>query len=254
MDRGRVKTFVLCLLLAVNLTFLGILLADRAQTTRLDQTARAALIQTLEHMGFTMELDAIPDTQDQVLYRLIRNTGTETQVVNAILGNAIRTEEGGGIYHYASPLGHAQFHTGSFRFQFSVPIDPDPLFDFMQLTAREPVWAYDMLVYPLTIDNLPIFNGLIVFHIPDNQVQTITGPPLWGTPHRYSPDPLQDATTALVQLAGHLRDWSPATRFEHVEMGYFLTEGIGYLELRPVWIVTTDRGTFSVDRQSGVVR
>jgi len=254
MDRGRVKTFILCLLLAVNLTFLGILLIDRAQAARFDQNARVALIQTLDHMGFIIDIDAIPDTQDQVLYRLVRNTETESQVADAILGHATQTEEGGGIYHYASPRGYAQFHTGNFRFQFSVHTDPNPLFDLMHLTARDPVVTDEMRVYPLSIDDLPIFNGYVTFFFSDDQLQEITGPVLWGARTRYAPGPLQDAATALIYLAGYLRTWSTATQFEYMEPGYFLTEGMGYSELRPVWIVTTDGGTFSIDRQSGVVR
>ncbi|MCL2828830.1 MAG: hypothetical protein FWD99_08870 [Oscillospiraceae bacterium] len=254
MDKSRVKTFILFLLLAANLAFLGILLTDRVHTVRIDQGAKVALVQVLENMGFSMDVAAIPDTRDQAFYRLIRDIAAEVRVADSVLGNAARTEAGGGIYHYTSSQGYAQFRAGSFRFQLNTPADAQTMFDYLQLTAREPIWAADVLVYPLTIEDMLVFNGQVVFYYPDGQLREISGPALWGTRRRYASGPLQDVTTALIQLADHLRERGTVSRFEYMEMGYYLAEGIGYLELRPVWIVTTDGGAFSIDRQSGVVR
>jgi len=175
MDRARIKTFILLLLLAVNLVFLTILVVDWTNAARRSAEARADLITSLDRMGITLRDSAIPaETPQQMLF-------VERDLQEAYNGEP------------------------------TSPVSP----------------------------------GL---HTSDQFLED------WGTLRRYDAGPQLDVTTALIALAGYVQEDGAITLFTRVEMGYYLLEHPGYLELRPVWIVETDGGVFSIDRQSGEIR
>jgi len=263
MDRARLKTFVLLLLLTVNLIFLAFLVTDWAQTARQRSEIRAELIDALHRMGITMAYEAIPEEGPQTIYFIARDVAAERQVVAALLGDVSESDVGGGIYHYQSPQGQAQFRGGTFWIELADniyrPSDTGPL-----LVERMGLWAPtgsgdgSQLTHTLAIDRQRpdqlVINGQVTFHFVDGYVREISGTALWGTWQSYLAGQQQNAATALITLAGYLLNEGEVSRFERMEMGYYLLEGSGYLELRPAWIVITDGGIFSVDRQSGEVR
>jgi len=266
MDRARIKTFVLLLLLAANVTFLSFIVVDTMQTARMQSEARAELVATLAGMGIVIDYEQIPDSEAQMLYFITRDFLVEGRVAAAILGGSATVyDEGGGIFRFRSQegLGEGHIHAGAFRFFHLEAQDLDrddtgELLSLLELQAREPVMIEDgasmWLAYPLTLNGFPLINGRAVFLFVDGILEDISGTALWGDLSAYAGRPQVDVTTALISLAGHLRERSDVSRFETVEMGYDLVDGVGILELRPIWIVETDGGTFTVDRQNGDIR
>ena len=267
MDRARMKTFVLCLLLAVNLTFLSLLIADRLQEARLESAAKEELIQVLQTLGISLSYEAIPPTEEQAIYLLFRDIEAEGQVADRILIHPEARAEGGGIYHYFSAGGTAQFRTGSFHFDFGdYRLSPgenlqsvgDDMLERLGFQGHPFILRGDAqtgeITYIPTIDGFLVMGSQVVLRFSYGNLQEVSGPSLWGTRQRFAAGEQMDVTTALVRLAGHLYGRDPApSQFASVQMGYYLLEGAGYLELRPVWIVNTDGGLFSVDRQSGEI-
>ena len=263
MDRGRMKTFVLCLLLAVNLTFLGLIIADRLQAARLESEAREELVHVLYGLGISLSYDAIPNAGEQALYLLTRDIEAERQVAARVLQEPDERDEGGGIYHYFSDIGTAQFRAGSFRFDFAdyavsagegIPETGFQMLRLLDLQVRRGVLQGDELSYILTFEGLDVVGAAVHFTFSGGYLQEITGPSLWGASQRFSAGEQVDVATALMRLAGYLQGEGAASRFAAVRMGYYLLEGPFYLAFRPVWIVETDTGVFSIDRQTGEIR
>jgi len=258
MDRGRIKTTLLLLLLTVNLVFLGIIVTDRVEAARLESEARTALTEALARMGIAVAYGAIPREEAQPRYFIGRDVDAEREVATALLGEPEARDEGGGIYHYQSPLGQAQFRGGTFWLAFQGQsysvLETGALVERMGLTDNAGTGDDVYRTYSLRIEGRRVQNGQVTFHFADGYVRELGGSALWGARQGYAAGPQQDVATALIILAGYLREIDTVSRFERVEMGYYLLEGPGYLELRPVWLVETDVGIFSVDRQSGEVR
>ena len=265
MDRARLKTFILLLLILTNLTFLSLLGIDALQRTRQESETRTVLVSTLTGMGVSITYDQLPASDEQALYFLSRNLETEARIAQALLGDTVHAhDEGGGIWHYQSgeSRGEALFRSGAFRFQIdSQHLTQDAIGNLLgrlELRTRgQTTPEADSAVrhsYTLLHGIYPIVNGQVAFVFSEGYLQEITGTALWGEVQRYLGGAQQDVTTALISLAGHLAAEGGVSRFESVEMGYYLSEGTGLLELRPVWIIQTDNGIFSVDRQSGEIR
>jgi len=265
MDRARLKTFVLLLLVLVNLAFLGLIALDAMQTRRLEREMREELVWALRGMEISAEESQIPQSEEQALYFLSRDPLAEARIAGNLLGHAEGTDEGGGVFRYVSldeGRGEAEFRSGSFHFwleesHFGEDAIED-LLNRLELTARSPIVTEDggdtRRTYSLLLHGLPVVNGEVTFLFVSGMLQEVFGTALWGSTQRYAGSPQVDVTTALISLAGHLLETADVSRFESVEMGYYLLEETGLLELRPVWIVRTDGGTFSVDRQSGEIR
>lgn len=265
MDRARLKTFILVLLLLINLTFLGLIAIDVMQTARLQSEVRAELVRVLDGMGISIDESRIPHGEEQEPYFLSRDIALERRIAAAVLGGyATETDEGGGIFRYVGygGVGEGEIRSGFFRFQMrDKQLGEDAsgrLLEQLELRASSPI-SYALpdgtvRIYTLLEGGRPIINAQVSFTFSDGYLQEVAGTALWGDAQRYAGRPQLDATTALISLAGHLLETGGVTRFESVEMGYYLLEGAGVLELRPVWIVQTDAGTFSIDRQSGEIR
>ena len=264
MDRARIKTFLLLLLLAVNLVFLALIVTDRIQEARLQSETRTELVQALERLGIDIDYAAIPDCEPQPVIFIERDTQAEDAAATAILGGPAQgIHEGGGIYRWTGTYGEGETRQASFWFALARELS-DTEADFQRLLEAMDVTVRQMeLVIPgnnwevtfvLTEDGLPVMGSQITFSGFANMLFEVSGTALWGERQRYAAGPQLDVTTALIALAGHLQETHTATRFERVEMGYDLLEGPGYLTLRPIWIVATDGGTFLVDRQSGEIR
>jgi len=265
MDRARLKTFVLLLLILVNLTFLGLIAIDAIQTMRLEREMRTELVWALRGMDISIEESQILQSEEQALYFLSRDPIAEARIAANLLGQAEGVDEGGGVFRYAGleeGRGEGEFRSGSFHFQLGdQQLGEDyieGLLNQLELTARSPIiteeGADTWRTYTLLLHGLPLVNGEVTFLFSSGMLQEVFGTSLWGSTQRYAGSPQVDVTTALISLGGHLLETAEVSRFEAVEMGYYLLEEAGVLELRPVWIIRTDGGTFSVDRQSGEIR
>jgi len=269
MDRARLKTFVLLLLVLVNLTFLSFIVIDVISSMQRHAEARTELVRVLGEMGIAIDESQIPQSEEQALTFLSRDLMAEGRIAASVLGgSASASDEGGGIFRYESlyGLGEGEIRSGTFRFQLAeqeIALEgSEILLNRLELSAREPhIFAekgYNRIthVYPLTFNDSLVANGQVTFTFcfMDGMLEEVAGTALWGSTQRYTASPQFDVTTALISLAGHLLEGDGVSRFESVEMGYYLLEGTGHLELRPVWIVETDMGAFSIDRQSGEIR
>jgi len=265
MDRAKLKTFVLLLLVLVNLTFLGLIAADALQTMRLQREVREELVWALRGMEISIEESQIPLSEEQALYFLSRDPIAEARIAANLLGHAEGVDGDSGVLRFVGledGRGMGEFRSGSFHFwledQNLGEESISALLAQMELTTRDSLITEDSAgirqTYSLLLHGLPVVNGEVTFLFSYGILQEISGTALWGSTQRYAGSPQVDVTTALISLAGHLIERADVSRFESVEMGYYLLEETGLLELRPVWVVRTDGGTFSIDRQSGEIR
>jgi len=257
------------LLVLINLTFLGLIAIDAIQMARLQSEMRTELVRTLEGMGVSIDESQIPRDEEQAPYFLSRDILTEGRIAVAVLGGqATTSDEGGGIFRYLGQTGYGEgeIRSGTFRFQVGAQElgeeSSGQIIRQLELSVRDSQFDASKLdnwmtyVYPLTFNNVLVVNGHLTFTfcVDAGMLEEISGTALWGSSQRNAGSPQLDVTTALISLAGHLLEIGGVSRFESVETGYYLLEGTGLLELRPVWVVQTDAGTFSIDRQSGEIR
>jgi len=257
------------LLALINLTFLGLIAIDAMQMAQLQSEVRAELVRALEGMGISVDEAQIPREEEQAFYFLSRDILAEGHIAASVLGgNASVSDEGGGIFRYLGQEGYGEgeIRSGAFRFQLEGQSlseeDTGQVLRRLELTTRDPRIFVEKgdnrmaHVYPLTFSNALVINGHLTFTFCFDAgiLEEVSGTALWGEAQRYAGSPQLDAATALISLAGHLLESGGVSRFESVETGYYLLEGAGILELHPVWIVWTDVGVFSIDRQSGEIR
>jgi len=257
------------LLVLINLTFLSLIAIDALQMARLQSEVRAELVRALAGMDVSIDESQIPREEEQALYFLSRDTLQEGRIAATVLGGtATASDEGGGIFRYLGLEGdgEGEIRSGTFRFQLeSQELNEESIGQILrqlELSTRDSRIFVEkgdnrvIHVYPLTFDNALVINGHLTFTFcfQAGMLQEVSGTALWGNAQRYPSGPQMDVTTALISLAGHLLERGGVSRFESVEMGYYLVEGTGLLELRPIWIVQTDVGVFSIDRQSGEIR
>jgi len=258
MDSARIKTFLILLLLTVNVVFLSLLAVDRFQAVQFERQERAELVLALARMGVVIEQGVIPANGVQATYFLSRDVADERLFLETFLGVPLsERHQGGGLYQWEGLYGFGETRLGSFSMTLTDSAyelsDTGLLLGRMGFSGERTDSSLREVTYRLSLDGLFVIGGYVTFRFAEARLEAISGTALWGGRQRIETGVQLSVTTALVTLAGYVQGQA-ITRFTTVTMGYYLLEAPGLLELRPAWVIQTDDGAFVVDRLSGEIR
>lgn len=264
MDRRAIKTFIIVLLLLVNLAFLTIMALDSVENTRLKNETRDDLLQVLSARDIILDVEELPEDEAFPQLYVRRDMALELEAVTAVLGPVESSNEGGGILYYTGKGGTGRFRSGG---EFSLLPD-ERAYPAEDISAvAEAVMAElrisgecihaegdgqaGQVVYLCTVEKVPIFSCRIVFTFADGALCAVEGIRPLDTLQRYAPGTQIGAATAVIRLVGQRGD--DFQRITAVLPGYALTAASGEGELMPVWKVVTDQSAYLVDRTTGDV-
>ncbi len=266
MDSSKIKTFVICLLAAVNIAFLSLFIVDSCQAARLQQQIQADLYAVLLENGVELDAD-LPRTDKALLYPLQRDLEAEQSLAQAFLGSASGQDQGGNIYYYESADGWARFRgSGEFEItlstalptegkspsimarqllkKLSLPVDTEP--------AESQTESVLQLRYSYCAEKQPVYGCYITFSFSQDGLTSISGRRPVGAAGQADGLVEMNPSTALLALLAYGRDSGHVFgRVSALKPGYTMrVSASGSAALVPAWRIETDAGIFYVDAQS----
>ena len=243
METGKLKTIVLTILLCVNLTFCGILLAERMDTAAGTAQSRNELTKVLAGLGISLNADAIPADVPMTRYTVARDPETEQALVLALLGEADGEDQGGNIRRYENENGWARFRSGGvFEINTTVGVS---LENKLRSSGLSIVREADS--YICTAGNAQVFNCRFSLSQRSGGIY-LSGRVLPGTPEPEESADVTDAATLLLRFHDSVRDAGGVyAEIREIRPGYLLNVTATSMELLPVWRITTDGGVWYLD-------
>lgn len=268
MPLSKIKNIVIAVLLAANLFFLAIVVADAMSDRRTERETFDNLSALCEKSGVSLKADVpAPDTE-ATAYAAKRSVDAEKKLAERLLGETESRESGGNVYSYTGERGTAVFRTGG---EFSATIDTndlhadgDPakyavkLLQEAGLTAE----AVEMPGAPgetrvlavCTRDRVRIWNCAVDIVFDGNScIREMEGRVYCVGSARASGTKTTSAPTAVVAFISAVRSGEVScTEVRSVELGYVMTSTpFGETELSPAWRVSADSGEYYIDAGTG---
>jgi hypothetical protein len=265
MDQGKIKNWILLVLLLLDLALGALLLAGAAERANYRRLGEESLFAVLRQRGLTPgEALELPDTSPKS-WHLERSLQTEETLAARLLGTATARDQGGNIYTYTGENGTASFRgTGEFEIDFTRPLDPGRnagdlvlrTLERLGLDAREEdlsvQTAEEGQVYTALCrwQEAVVWNCRVRFTFTEAGLVRISGQRLFDTAGEET-DTAYSAYTAVLcfldsEFAGQ------AGTLEAILPGYTMSVPMsGSCTLQPVWVLETDAGRFQVNAVTG---
>lgn len=254
MDRGKVKTAVIAILLVLDL-ILGAFLIWQSATARKAERDAFQNLQTVMHdNGVELLLDELPSADGVYTLLSERSLTAEAALAKVFTGSDQGQDQGGNIYYYAGSTGEAWFRgSGDFEVLFSEPTAQ------MDPSVRKALLQYgidpDRGDIIQQVDERNVFNCSVSLNYVNSLLTSVTGRLVAGSFSAVVDTPAMDASTALLRFIASLEDNGfICTEISSVELGYLMSALVtGGFQLTPVWRVVTDTGEYYVNAISGAV-
>jgi hypothetical protein len=267
MNSSKLKTLVILMLLLVNGSFLGLWLADKYQSGRIEENTEQGLIRVLAQQGIDMDEEAIPEESPRRRFVLTRDTAKERELAERLLGQVAVEEMGGGFYQYVSDKGTARF-TGNGRFEIFLKPDSqaertadalmEELLAKLDITAVTPNGETEHANDPNTAgriclyDDSRIFNNRLTVTLLSDNTAEIVGTGVIGSVAYLNDAEALSPVTALISLAGEIRENEISCgTLLRVEAGFQMLVTASGTTLEPVWRIETDSGDLYLDCVTG---
>jgi hypothetical protein len=264
----RIKTIFIWALVLINLFFLAVVLRGLHLEGSGKNDALNDLSRLFGASGVTLDVKNIHEGTTLQDYTAGRDPAAEKAMAEAILGPAVKSDEGGMIIDYTGNNGStAEFRSGG---NIKVTLKPGTW-----LAGAGATSTADGILRTLKIETVsvtktgdngdetvavvcaaagqPIFNCSLDFKFKDGQFLGFSGTlPTVLTPGVGKTD-VSSAATVLIRFLSDVKSGKiDCTRIDAVEPGYYLTP---YLtdngSLTAVWRIETDNGIFYRDAVSG---
>jgi hypothetical protein len=265
MQAAKIKTFVIFVLLLVNIAFILIIVADKVSSGNIEARSRSDLIDILSDKGIAMSESDIPRDRVLYTYRLTRDQSKESSIAEALLGKCEGEDQGGSIYYYTSANGWARFRgNGEFEAELfhddetaSLPDYCLNLLDKMDLSQSGYLLREDgaatVLSFTLLSGEHEIFNCHISFMFQGSRLVSVSGVRPMSEPVSRTSDNFISFYTAVSGfLSGIHAEGYVCNRIEEAQAGYLFSAALsGSDKLVPVWRITTDSGAYFIHGISG---
>lgn len=270
MERSKLKTIIILILLLVNIFLLVLVGGQLVQEYRAQRTALANAGLILEQNGIAVSDEALTQMGLTTLASLsaARDTQFEAALATALLGeDAACTNQSGGLYVYTGEAGSVLFRAGGeFTADFTVPIPTEDtpqshseaLLRTLKLSAEEVSWVNTPSgevegTFLQTVEGVPVYTCSLVFRYTDKGLASISGTLLPAAPSASSGAPALDGATALIRfLSGILDSGDVCSSVTAIRPGYRMTYSFsGSISLSPVWLVSTDASAYYLDGITG---
>ena len=262
MKTSRIKSIVIVILALVNVFLLILLFGRQHQQRSSYERSVEQLSVLLADNGIAFDTALLPEEAPLPAAELTRDGGAEDAFARSLLGDASRSESGGGIVTYENGAGFLQFRSNG-----TVDGEAD-------CPAKDPAAFADGLLSPLgyltdasavsadgsgtvtamrEAEGAPIFNAPLTFTFEKNVLVSVSGSFLPSVTLTKSADGM-DAISALVRFLDYRNtNGLVCTQIAYLESGYLLQSAAASPKLIPAWHVTTDVSNYYVNSVTGEI-
>ena len=269
MEWSKLKNIIILILLLANLFLLVMTGVQQRSTAQRQKQSLDDAVSVLERSGIRLDRDLLPPELELVPLTVERDQGSEADLAAALLGSCSARDLGSGRHTYEGELGTAEFRSnGNFSFAFStgaLPVDQPGGEEAHALATLEkigftgaPVSRQEeggrtLLVLRQTWQDLPVFSCQVTLAYEDGCLQSISGQRLMGSPQQAADrsEPLSVPTALLRFLSGVTSLGDVCSEITAMSPAYLLTADA--TRLTPIWYVTTDTGTYSLNAVTGAL-
>lgn len=270
MEWAKIKNIIIMILLVLNAMLLFIVVEREVQDRRSQQTARNNAIAIIRNSGVLLEDETVPRSMELAVKHFVRDVEQERALAGDLLGQNVTVEvRGGDVYRYYNETGWIQFHSaGEFLAEFASGIFPlenravaEHASDVLgrmgfsgQLVENSVENGNGTVTFRQTLDGSPILNCQATLRYRDGQLAGIEdGRRLTGVPVEDNGRPTISVATALMRLFNGLRELGDIyNEIDSIIPAYSVSAELsGPADLKPVWYVKTDTGTYQLDTSDG---
>lgn len=272
MSGSRIKTLVIATLALINIVFLAVIVINAITEAQIERQAKENICAVLGTGGITIDPASITSDDRLRAVRTARADEAEASIAHAVLGPTTITVQG--VIHQYESVGRgiAEFFSGG---DFEIRVDSGTvkssggtvrtvsrLLRDMKLETSEVIHTGrmegDMVTVVCSYRGASIFNCTIDFVFSGDSLSLVKGRYVTGF------EPLEESAsmpyvgTALLGFLSAVKDEEredvTCTRIDSVESGYHQhVVGAFGGELAPVWLITTDMGSYYVFFATGEI-
>ena len=266
MDSSKLKNIILIVLLAVNCVFAGLLIDFRRDAAVAETRLKQELTEVFANNGITLSENVNVSVDVPEEYILARNTESELDAVESLLGHAYVYDQGGNVLYYSCRKGEARFRgTGEVDIVFSGEswdINGD-----VEETAREAVkkLGADPIVRSVTTGDLTtvelgwrfcgdeVFNSVMELSFSQECLLMAVGMLAFDDVLGTTGTEAMSCSTALINFLGNIQENGyECKNIYSIEAGYLISVPVsGEATLTPAWKIETDTGNYCINAVSG---
>lgn len=252
MEIGKLKTVAIILLVLVNISFASIWVYNSLRAADIRAKEKSGLVNVLNNLGVEIQEEAIPEEAKLYNYTVIRSVSAEARIAEALLGVTEAQEMGGNIYYYESSRGKATFRSsGIFEI---ILYDPEPSEKEIVSQLSEAAFKESDGIYISTFKGYQVFKCRFTIQATDAGETLIAGTRLPGLPENETEADTLSAATILLNFINEINTEGIIIRkIERMYAGYMMFTSLASLDLKPVWRIDTDSGTYFMDAAQGVL-
>ena len=253
MEWKRVKTYMILLLLVVNLILAAGIYSRTRENNNSEKQGVLAAAQILSEKQISVDSQVflkLPKTSK--VYVFSRDTQTEEKIASMMLGEYQKTQPGGGVESYVSDSGTLNFRSGGF-FDLTLKLkqekmgktDSDTLYSLLSksgVNMRDAV-VYaeeDEVIFTMGWEGRRAQNSRIVGKIKDGVV-SLSG--RWIFSKEWSEESCKVSRGEMILAIGQVIK-APAAITQISAMYYLDSSKTGDIQLVPVWQIYTDSGEY----------
>lgn len=270
MEWSKLKNIIILILLLVNFFLLAMAGVQQRDSAQYQEQALADAVTVLERNGIRMAAENIPEQMEIRSMTVQRDRVLESTLAEALLGECLVSDMGGGRYSYESAVGSAEFRSnGNFSIVFSeaIPIvqgvggEASHALEIAGKIGLNGVMAdqkeldeggVSVALYQ-TWQEIPVYSCQITLQYQDGNLYSISGQRLMGEPQPDSSgETLISVPTALMRLLNGINDMGDiCSEIIEITPGYQMTNPTEGTRMNPMWYVTTDTGAYQLNAITG---
>lgn len=270
MEWSKLKNIIILILLLVNLFLLAMAGLQQRDSVQYEAQAVTDAIEVLERNGIRFSQENVPGQMKLEPMTVQRNRDLESGLAQALLGECVLSDLGGGRHSYTSDIGSAEFRSNghfSIAFERGLTIVEGPGAEAAHALSvaakiglsgviadqREADDGVMTVTLYQTWQDTPIYSCRITMQYRQGALYSISGQRLMGDPQPdNSGEKPISVPTALIRLLNGVNDLGDICS-EIIEMapGYQMAEGT---RLDPVWYVVTDTGAYQLNAITGELK
>lgn len=271
MEWSKVKNIMLLMLVVTNLILLIFVVVPLSQAEKDESDGRQSAISLLASRGITVDDRTVPDSINLSPQTITLSRDDEATLAANLLGeNPTIQDLGGNVLQYSSSLGIVRFHSsGELTAQFEIGAHPlgdsssqlhgSTIIESLNMTASLTAITRDdegfTLIYSQLWDGvlLPQY-GISLYYQNDSLYQISDAQRLSGTAVVDESTSFSVAT-ALMQFLTQIHELGDICRtITEITPAYGASTSLsGTVQLSPLWLITTDTGSYQLDLLSGVL-
>ncbi len=271
MEWAKVKNIMILTLVLTNLLLLILVAVPRAQSNMIEEEGRQSAISLLEKWGISIDERIIPTEIDLSLQFITPDRSDEATLASNLLGSDVTSQDlGGNVFQYSSAMGITRFHSsGEFTAVFeadAIPLGEDTseshgstVVSALNINATLTTIARGddgfSLIYQQLWEGVALQGYGLSLYYHNNCLSQITDAKRLSGTAVVDESITLSVSTALMQFLTQLHQLGDICRtITAITPAYSAaTDLAGTVQLNPLWLITTDTGSYQLDLISGTL-